>query len=122
MFNSINPTTKAKIINKKFPVCDVKKLPVVFNGKISETKMKHTENLQQELYNEITGRLDKEESSVPYFLDGYFYSQRFEKGYEYPFFTRKKESLEADEEILINQNLLAKNQPFCEIKPLKDNG
>ena len=56
----------------------------------SETKMKHTENLQQELYNEITGRLDKEESSVPYFLDGYFYSQRFEKGYEYPFFTRKK--------------------------------
>ena len=39
MFNSINPTTKAKIINKKFPVCDVKKLPVVFNGKISETKM-----------------------------------------------------------------------------------
>ena len=29
----------AKIINKKFPVCDVKKLPVVFNGKISETKM-----------------------------------------------------------------------------------
>tara|TARA_B100000161_G_scaffold241344_1_gene193869 strand:+ start:232 stop:495 length:264 start_codon:yes stop_codon:yes gene_type:complete len=39
LFNSINPTTKAKIINKKFPVCDVKKLPVVFNGKISETKM-----------------------------------------------------------------------------------
>ena len=39
MLNSINPTTKAKIINKKFPVCDVKKLPVVFNGKISETKM-----------------------------------------------------------------------------------
>ena len=39
MFNSINPTTKAKIINKKFPVCDVKKLPVVFNGKISKTKM-----------------------------------------------------------------------------------
>ncbi len=39
MFNSINPTTKAKIINKKFPVSDVKKLPVVFSGKISKTKM-----------------------------------------------------------------------------------
>ena len=39
MLNSINPTTKAKIINKKFPVSDVKKLPVVFNGKISKTKM-----------------------------------------------------------------------------------
>ena len=39
MFNSINPTTKAKIINKKFPVIDVKKLPVVFNGKISKIKM-----------------------------------------------------------------------------------
>ena len=41
-------------------------------NKYSSDKMKHTENLQKELFDEITGRLDKEESSAPYYLGGYF--------------------------------------------------
>ena len=84
----------------------------------SAIKMKHTEGLQKDLYEEITKRLDKEESSVPYFLDGYFYSQRYEKENEYPVFGRKKDSLNSVEEILIDQNQLAKNQPFCAIGQL----
>ena len=82
-------------------------------------KMKHTENLQNDLYEEITGRLDKEESSVPYFLDGYFYSQRYEKGNEYPVFGRRKETLNAKEEILIDQNKLSENQAYCSIGQLR---
>lgn len=81
-------------------------------------KMVHTEKLQKELFDEITGRLDKEEASVPYLLDGYFYSQRYEKGNEYPIFFRRKEKLETKEEILINQNTLAKNHSFCSIGQL----
>lgn len=81
-------------------------------------KMKHTEALQKELYEEIVGRLDKEESSVPYLLDGYYYSQRYEQGKEYPIFGRKKGSLNAEEEILIDQNELAKDQSFCAIGKL----
>ncbi len=84
----------------------------------SSDKMKHTENLQKELFDEITGRLDKEETSAPYFLGGYFYSQRYEKGFEYPVFSRKKDSLSGEEEILIDQNKLAINQPFCAIGQL----
>jgi len=84
----------------------------------SAIKMKHTEGLQKDLYEEITKRLDKEESSVPYFLDGYFYSQRYEKENEYPVFGRKKDSLNSEEEILIDQNQLAKNQSFCAIGQL----
>ena len=82
-------------------------------------KMKHTENLQNDLYEEIIGRLDKEESSVPYFLDGYFYSQSYEKGNEYPVFKRQKEAINTDKyEVLIDQNELAKNQSFCAIGQL----
>ena len=84
----------------------------------SDAKMKHTESLQKELYDEIIGRLDKEETSVPYLLDGYYYAQRFEQGKEYPIFGRKKGSLEAKEEILLNQNELAKNQVFCALGKL----
>ncbi len=83
-----------------------------------DAKMKHTEELQKELYEEIVGRLDKEETSVPYLLDGYYYSQRYEQGKEYPIFGRKKGSLSAEEEILIDQNELAKNQSFCAIGKL----
>ncbi len=83
-----------------------------------DEKMKHTESLQKELYEEIVGRLDKEETSVPYLLDGYYYSQRYEQGKEYPIFGRKKGDLNADEEVLIDQNELAKDKAFCAIGKL----
>lgn len=83
-----------------------------------DEKMKHTESLQKELYEEIVGRLDKEETSVPYLLDGYYYSQRYEQGKEYPIFGRKKDDLNAEEEVLIDQNELAKDQAFCAIGKL----
>tara|TARA_Y100000589_G_scaffold329530_1_gene376370 strand:+ start:14512 stop:16557 length:2046 start_codon:yes stop_codon:yes gene_type:complete len=88
-------------------------------NKYSEAKLKHTENLQNDLYEEITGRLDKEESSVPYLLNGYLYSQCYEKGNEYPVFKRKKEAINTDkEDVLIDQNKLAENHSFCAIGKL----
>ena len=83
-----------------------------------DAQMAHTNALQKELYEEIVGRLDKEETSVPYYLDGYYYSQRYETGKEYPIFGRKKGHLNAKEEILIDQNKLAENQSFCAIGKL----
>jgi oligopeptidase B len=83
-----------------------------------DDQMKHTKELQNELYHEIVERLDKEETSVPYLLDGYYYSQRYEQGKEYPFFSRKKGNMQAPEEILIDQNVLAKNNSFCAIGQL----
>ena len=65
----------------------------------TDDKLKHTTELQSELYEEIIGRLDKNEQSVPYLSDGYYYSQRYEEGKEYPIFGRKKGSLEAKEEV-----------------------
>jgi len=55
--------------------------------------MKHTETLQEKLFNEIIGRIKKDDASVPYKTNGYYYYSRYEKGNEYPLYCRKKESM-----------------------------
>ncbi len=65
------------------------------------------EGLQTKLYDEIVGRIKQTDMSVPYKDNGYYYYTRYEEGKEYPVFCRKRESLEADEEIILNVNELA---------------
>ncbi len=81
-------------------------------------KLKHTEELQSKLYEEIVGRLDKNEESVPELMDGYYYYQKYQEGGEYPIFCRKRGSLENTEEVLIDQNELAKGQSYSAIGKL----
>ncbi len=61
-----------------------------------------TEDLQEKLYNEIVGRIKQDDQSVPVKVDGYWYYSRFEEGQDYPLYCRKKESLDAEEEIMLN--------------------
>lgn len=61
-----------------------------------------TEEFQEKLYNEIVGRIKQDDQSVPVKVDGYWYYSRFEEGQDYPLYCRKKESLEAEEEIMLN--------------------
>jgi oligopeptidase B len=60
--------------------------------------------LREVLYREIVGRLQQDDASVPYFKDGYWYYTRFETGKEHPIFARRKITLEAPEEIVIDGN------------------
>jgi len=69
--------------------------------------MKDTEGFQTQLFDEIVGRIKKTDESVPYFLKGYWYYTRYEEGKEYPIYVRKKGSMEAEEETLLNVNGLA---------------
>ena len=69
--------------------------------------MQHTEDLQQKIFNEILNRIKQDDSSVPYKDDGYYYYTRYEEGKEYPIYCRKKGSLTAEEEILLNVNDMA---------------
>ena len=73
----------------------------------TDAVMKHTEDFQRELYDEIVGRIKKDDESVPYLDNGYYYYTRYEEGNEYPLYCRKKKSLEAEEEIMLNVNDLA---------------
>ena len=69
--------------------------------------LKHTESFQEKLYNEILGRIKQDDNSVPYFKNEYWYYTRYEEGQEYPIYCRKFQSLDADEQIMIDVNKLA---------------
>lgn len=79
---------------------------------------KHTEALQKKLYDEFVGRIKQTDESVPYKSNGYWYYNRFEEGQEYPIYCRKKGSLEAKEEILLNVNEMAKGHSYYQISGL----
>ncbi len=74
--------------------------------------LKPTEEFQKKLFDEITGRIQQDDESVPYKLNGYWYISKYQKGDEYPILTRKKESLDAAEEIMVDVNELAKDHDF----------
>lgn len=80
-----------------------------------ETMTAHTKAFQQQLYEEMKGRIKEDDASVPYLYNGYWYISRFEKGGDYPIYTRKKESLEAAEEILFNCNEMAKGHAYFQL-------
>lgn len=82
------------------------------------TKLKHTEALQEKVYNEIVGRIKQTDESVPYKDNGYWYYTRYEQGQEYPVYCRKKGTMEAKEEILLNVNDLAKGHSYYSITGL----
>lgn len=75
----------------------------------------HTKTLQKDLFDEMKARIKEDDSSVPYFLNGYYYLTRYETGKDYPIYSRKKGSLDAKEEILFDCNELAIGQSFFQL-------
>lgn len=80
-----------------------------------ESEMKGTEDLQQQLFEEIKGRIKEDDQSVPYRKNGYWYYVKFETGMEHPVYCRKKGSLDAQEEILLNANVEAAKYSYYQI-------
>ncbi|MDH3977103.1 MAG: S9 family peptidase, partial [Gammaproteobacteria bacterium] len=75
----------------------------------------HLQSLQDRLYQEINSRIEKDDTSVPYFYKGYFYQTRYEGEDEYPIYARRYKTLDSPEEILLNGNELAKGHDFYDI-------
>lgn len=80
-----------------------------------EAAMKPTEGLQEKLYNEIVGRIKKDDSSVPYNYNGYSYYTRFEEGMDYPLYCRKKLTEKSQEEVMLNGPEMAKGHDYFSI-------
>ena len=80
--------------------------------------LKHTEALQEKLFNEMIGRIKKDDSSVPYKTDGYYYYSRYEKENEYPLHCRRKESMASPEEIMLDVNAMAKGHNYFNVTGL----
>ncbi|MBN2185410.1 MAG: S9 family peptidase [Candidatus Krumholzibacteriota bacterium] len=74
--------------------------------------MEHTDALQEKLFEEIVGRIPQEDASVPYLENGYWYYTRYEEGSEYPVYCRKKGTLEAAEEVLLEVNAMAEGYDY----------
>ncbi len=77
-----------------------------------DTMTADTKGLREKLYTEMKGRIKEKDESVPYKDGDYYYYTRFEEGYDYPIFCRKKGALDAVEEIIANGNDLGKNQKY----------
>lgn len=84
-------------------------------NKYADTVMKDTKELQEKLFNEITSRIKKDDESVPYFKNGYWYYSKYEEGKEYPIHCRKEKSLEAEEQILLDVNKFAEGQTYYSV-------
>ncbi len=80
-----------------------------------EQAMQHTRPLQECLYQEMKARIKEDDASVPEKEGDYYYYSRYETGQQYPFYCRRKGSMEAQEEVLLDQNALAQGKNFIRI-------
>jgi oligopeptidase B len=81
----------------------------------TDAVMKPTEPLQKRLYDEMLSRIKETDVDVPYKDGNYFHYSRTEAGKQYPIRCRKKGTLEAAEEVVLDVNELAKGQTFMSL-------
>ena len=83
----------------------------------TDVMMAHTKSMQKSLYDEIVGRIKQADTTAPVFDNGYYYFTRFETGKQYPILVRKKGSLLAREETLLDENALAQGHGYFSLGP-----
>ncbi len=88
---------------------------LIQENKYTDYILKPTAQLQEKLFNEIVGRIKKDDNTVPYKKNGYYYYTRYEQDKEYRIICRKKERLDAPEEIILDENHLAAPYAYYQI-------
>lgn len=81
----------------------------------TETMLEDTKQFQEDLFNEIVGRIKQTDMSVPYKDNGYYYYTRYEEGKEYPIYCRKEGTLEGEEQIVLNVNEMAEGFSYYNV-------
>src|SRR5256714_4678317 len=85
----------------------------------TEAKMKHTEALQQKLYDEMLSRIKETDVSVPFREHGYYYWTATEKGKAYPIFMRRQAAAGSPDQVVIDANALAVGKKFSQVGGLQ---
>jgi len=85
---------------------------IAAENEYTQSSLNHTKKFQDKLFKEIVGRIKKDDVSVPYLDNGYYYYTRYEKGKEYAIRCRKKGSLDSPEEIILDENKLAEGYDY----------
>ncbi|MDW8438291.1 MAG: S9 family peptidase [Chloroherpetonaceae bacterium] len=81
----------------------------------AEAMTKRLKPFEEALYKEMLSRIKETDASVPTKRGDYFYYVRTEEGKQYPIHCRKFRSLDAPEEILIDENALAEGKPYFDL-------
>jgi oligopeptidase B len=81
-------------------------------NKYYDTMMSGTKLLQEKLYTEMKARIKEKDESVPVFKNGYYYYNRVEEGKDYYVYCRKKGTLDAKEEVLLDVNKMAEGHNY----------
>jgi oligopeptidase B len=84
-------------------------------NRYTEAALKHTEKLRKTIYSEMRRRIKEDDVTVPQKIGDYYYYSRTETGKQYAVHCRKKGSLEAKEEVLLDENELAKGQKYFRV-------
>lgn len=71
--------------------------------------------LVDSLYAELIGRIQQDDSTVPYHDKDYWYYTRFEQGADYPIHARKRGSLDAEEQVLLDVNAMAAGKEYFQV-------
>jgi oligopeptidase B len=79
----------------------------------------HTQALQEELFEEIVGRIKPTDAGVPYRKGDYLYYHRYEEGQEYKIHCRRRGSMGAPEEVLLDGNQMGKGSAFFSLRGLE---
>ena len=85
----------------------------------TEKMMAPMQGMQEILFDEIKSRIKEDDESAPYKRGDYFYYYRYVEGSEYPIYARKKGSLDADEEIMLDVNQLAGDADYFSVRGFK---
>lgn len=80
-----------------------------------EHEMAPLKDLTEELFAEMTGRLDPNESSLSIEMDGYWYQSRYCEGQDYPIHVRFQGAEDGPEELLLDVNVLAEGRSYCQV-------
>ena len=81
----------------------------------TQQELEHTEPFQKALFEEMKGRIKEDDTTVPYKLNGYWYITKYETGKDYPIFIRRKEHIDAADEVLFDCNIMSKNHSYFKL-------
>jgi oligopeptidase B len=81
----------------------------------TESILAPTKALQDELYGELVGRIKQDDASVPVLRRGWWYYARYETGHEYPIYARRRGTMSAPEQVMLDGNALAASKAFFQI-------
>lgn len=81
----------------------------------ADAMLKPLQGLEEKIYQEIVGRIPQDDVSVPYRKRGYWYVTRLKASSEYPIYARRRDAVDASEEVLLDVNELARGHDYFNV-------